>query len=250
MKQSYNNPLVTYDEIVDALKSIIECSLSSNYVDDFDYLNINYESGTKNKVDEQTETALYNALKSLEKGLDTSSKIIRNTLERDIENIDKYIFKINTDYLIGQEKRKLAAQQNFIQKLKAASLKMDVLYQVPMEDEKIEPNNNVDSNTVFSDFEKKVISDFPLFFKEEIDLANETNKELENTVEIKNTSAHNYVAPEDLQVKETDEEKKLKEINDKLQMIERAIMKAKELGDDNIVASLEKKYEEELKSDS
>ena len=33
-------------------------------------------------------------------------------------------------------------------------------------------------------------------------------------------------------------------------MIERAIMKAKELGDDNIVASLEKKYEEELKSDS
>ena len=54
MKQSYNNPLVTYDEIVDALKSIIECSLSSNYVDDFDYLNINYESGTKNKVDEQT----------------------------------------------------------------------------------------------------------------------------------------------------------------------------------------------------
>ena len=249
MKQGYNNPLVTYDEIVEALKSIIECSLSSNYVDDFDYLNIKYESGSKNKIDEKTESLLFNSLRALEKSLDTSSKIIRNTLERDIDDIEKYIYKINTDYLIGQEKRKLAAQQNFVQKLRDASLKMDVLYQTPVIENKIETLDDVNTNSVFSDFEKKVISDFPIFFKEELELANEDNNDLEGTIELKNNNSHNYVPLEDLEKVEDEEDKKLKEINDKLQIIERAIMKAKELGDNNIVSSLEKKYEEELKSE-
>lgn len=249
MKQGYNNPLVTYDEIVEALKSIIECSLSSNYVDDFDYLNIKYESVSKNKIDEKNETLLFNSLKALEKSLDTSSKIIRNTLKRDIDDIEKYIFKINSDYLIGQEKRKLAAQQNFVQKLRDASLKMDILYQAPVVENKVESLDGVNTNNIFSDFEKKVISDFPVFFKEELELANENNEDLEGTVELKNTNAHNYVPLEDLEKVEDAEDKKLKEINEKLQIIERAIMKAKELGDDNIVASLEKKYEEELKSE-
>lgn len=236
MNQNYNNPLVTYDEIIEAIRSIIECSLSSNYLDEYDYLNVKYES--PNKIDEE-EKLLINAIKSLGKSIDTTAKIVRRGLEKDLKSYEENLLKIETEYLFGQEKRKLAAQDNFVSKLKEASLKIDTLFDKPTEDVKENNIKDVNTNEVFSDFEKKVVSDFPVFFKEEISLAKEDN--IANAEELNNLVAHNYVETEELE-----DTKK----NDRLDIIEKAIIKARELGDQNIIASLEKKYEEELKSDS
>lgn len=236
MNQNYNNPLVTYDEIIEAIKSIIECSLSSNYLDEYDYLNIKYESPSK--IDEE-EKLLINAIKSLGRSIDTTSKIVRRGLEKDLKSYEENLLKIETEYLFGQEKRKLAAQDTFITKLKEASLKIDSLFDKPAEEKVDNATADVDTNTVLSDFEKKVVSDFPVFFKEEISLAN--NESLKDAEEINNIVSHNYVATEELE-----DTKK----NDRLDIIEKAIIKARELGDQNIIASLEKKYEEELKSDN
>ena len=235
MKQGYDNPLVTYDEIIEAIQSILECSISSNYLDNYDYLNVKYSSPSR--IDEE-EQLLLNAIKSLSKSIETTSKIVRRGLEKDLKNVEDKIFKIETEYLLGQEKRKMAAQSSFIDKLKKASLGIDSIFVNPTDDEKITDYSDVNTNKVFSDFEKKVISDFPVFFKEEISLAQEDDNS--ETEEINNLTAHNFVDTESLE-----ENKK----NDKLDIIEKAIIKAREIGDQNIIASLEKKYEEELKSE-
>ena len=67
MKQGYNDALVTYDEIVSALESIIDCSITSNNSDDLYILNNKYETGSFNKIYGSEEFALRDALNSLKK---------------------------------------------------------------------------------------------------------------------------------------------------------------------------------------
>ncbi len=244
--QGYNDPIVTYDEIVDALKSIIECSLNSNYVDDFNYLNIRYESGTKAKVDCVEEQALYRAIKSLENTIDSSSKIIRNGLERELIDYEKSIFKINCDYVIGQEKRRLSAQQHFVQKLKDKSLKLDVLYHAPQYEESedivaLDSLKDVDTNKIFSDFEKNAIMNFPDFFKEELAIANEEevdHTDLFDTMEFNSDDSDTSGPLEEIIPKK----------KDRAHLIRIALKKARELDNEYLVAKLEKQLEEELNS--
>lgn len=241
MKQGYNNPIITYDEVVDALKSILECSLSSNCIDDFDYLNIKYESGAKNTIDKEEEKILYDALKALEKTLDSSSKLIRMNLEQDLSQNQDNIFKIATEYLIGQEKRKLSTNSNLIEHLRNESLNIEVLYQPSQEEDDdqtaLEVLDNIDTNTVFSDFEKRVIADFPGFFKEEIELANKEDNfaGLFDTKEIINSTSHEYIAPENIEVKNN---------NLELSEIKRAMNKAKIIGREDLYYKLKEKYDE------
>ncbi len=241
--QGYNDPIVTYDEIVDALKSIIECSLNSNYIDDFNYLNIRYESGTKTKVDSVEEKALYNAIKSLERTLDSSSKIIRNGLERELIDYEKNILKINCDYVIGQEKRRLSAQQHFVKKLKENSLKMDVLYHAPQYEENedivaLDSLKNIDTNKIFSEFEKNAIINFPDFFKEELAIANEND---DDTTDLFDNMDSNLNVTEDYNVEEIESKKK-----DREHLIRVALKKARELGNEYLIERLEQQLEEEL----
>ncbi len=237
--KDYNNPLVTYDEIVDAIKSIIECSISNNFLDNYNYLNINYSAPTS--IDIDTESLLQDSIKALLKSIDSSSNIIRRGLVRDLEKIEEGIIKVNTEYLIGQEKRKLAAQDHFIKKLKDASISLKELVNLTDDDVNyVSSVEDVNTNKVFSDFEKKVVSDFPLFFKEELSLAQSDNDL--GAQELNNMMAHKYT-----DIEQINEENS---IDDKLDIIEKAIIKARELGDQNIIDTLEKKYEEELKSDS
>lgn len=237
--KDYNNPLVTYDEIVDAIKSIIECSISNNFLDNYNYLNINYSAPTS--IDIDTESLLQDSIKALLKSIDSSSNIIRRGLVRDLEKIEEGIIKVNTEYLIGQEKRKLAAQDHFIKKLKDASISLKELVNLTDDDVNyVSSVEDVNTTKVFSDFEKKVVSDFPLFFKEELSLAQSDNDL--GAQELNNMMAHKYT-----DIEQINEENS---IDDKLDIIEKAIIKARELGDQNIIDTLEKKYEEELKSDS
>lgn len=221
-----NNPLVTFDEIVDALKSILECSISNQYTDELNYLNVKYESSIKNKVDTEKEKALYNAIKALEKNIDTYSKIIRNNLSNEVSGLEESIVRIESNYLIGQERRKLSAQEFFVKKLKDSSLKEAMLFN-PIEDNIEEKNNldDVDTNKIFSDFEKEIISNFPEYFQEEIELANDSNY-----------LTSNYVIPEDINVKDINKINKLKA----------AIKKARSIGNKELIDKLEEKYYEEL----
>lgn len=240
---NYNNTIVIYDEIVEALKSIIECSIDSEE-SNINYLDSKYESVNNNIMDNKSEKLLYNAIKTLEKNIDSASKVIRTGLQRELKGLNDNIINIDTDYLIGQEKRKLSAQKSSIQKIMDNSLNMDILYTVPLYSEDsydtaLESLDNIDTNKVFSEFEKKVIADFPGFFKEEMTLANQTDDD-SNIVDINNLSSHEYVPAENVEHNEE------KFDNDKLRLIKGAIKKAIKLGDMKLVVELENKYFEEL----
>ena len=232
MSQVYNNALVTYDEIVSALESIIDCSITSNTSNDFYILNKKYESGSFNTLSGNEETSLCDALESLKKTLLSSSRLIRMNLENDLSQYNDNIFTIETEYLIGQERKRISINENLIDKLKDESLSIDILYQPPINDindykTSLDFLNDIDTTKVFSDFEKRVISDFPEFFKEEIKLANDENS---NTKEIYNASSSQYVIPE--------------EVNNDLLQIKKAMNKALKINRLDIYYKLKDKYDE------
>lgn len=243
MKQGYNNPIITYDEVVDAVKSIIECSLSSNYLDDFDYLNVKYESGTKNKIDEAEEKALYNALKALERNIDATSKMIKSNLERDLIDIEKSIYKINSEYSIGDEKRKLSAQQLLVDKLRNASLDMDILYHAPEHTDKelivaLDSLKDIDTNSIFSDFEKRAILNFPDYFKEEIAMAEETNMDV---TDLFDTLKKDPNENDDVNISDF-----IPKNQEKILLYKRALKKAKIIGNQPLIDKLEKLLNDEI----
>lgn len=232
MKQGYNNALVIYDEIVSALESIIDCSIINDNSDNFYVLNNKYETGSDNEVSSNEEAFLSDALESLKKTLLSSSKLIRMNLENDLSQYNDNIFILETEYLIGQERKRISINENLIDKLKDESLSIDILYQPPINDiddykTSLEFLNDMDTTKVFSDFEKRVISDFPEFFKEEIKLANDENS---NTKEIYNASSSQYVIPE--------------EVNNDLLQIKKAMNKALKINRLDIYYKLKDKYEE------
>ena len=232
MKQGYNDALVTYDEIVSALESIIECSITSNNSDDLYVLNNKYETGSFNKIYGSEEFALRDALNSLKKTLISSSKLIRMNLENDLSQYIDDVYTINTEYLIGQERKRIAINESLINSLKQASMDIDILYQPPVNDideykTSLDFLNDIDTTKVFNDFEKRVIADFPEFFKEEIELSNDED---DNTKEIYNVSSEQYIIPE--------------EINDDLIQIKKAMDKALKINRLDIYYKLKDKYEE------
>ncbi len=245
MKLGYSNPVITYEEIVNALKAIIDCSLNDNYLDDFNYLNVKYESEVKTDLDEKWEVALRKAIKDLEKAIDSSSKVIKNNLEKELQRIENDVLKMNSLYLIGQEKRKLASQEVFVQKLREKSLKTDVLYEIPKEDS-FSNIDNIDTNKIFSDFERNAIINFPDFFKEEIAIAKgEEEKDdvslndLYNTIELEPIPIEDYAKPEELK---PDGDVDLYRVS----LIRKAIDKAKEKNDPKLVQMLEERLNKEL----
>lgn len=209
MKQGYNNPMVTYEEIVEALKAILECSLNNDYFEDFNYLNTKYNVETLTKLEGAEEKALRKAVRSLEKTIDSAHKIIKGNLERDLNNIKKDIIKINSSYIIGHELRKLAAQDVFVEKLMSASLSLDTLSHAPEQ-----KKEDLNTNKVFSDFEKSALVNFPDFFKDEIKIANGEEVPLIDDDIIDMSDIFNTMEITPLTFNE-DEDSKIEEIEDK-----------------------------------
>ena len=215
MKRGYSNPIVTYEEIVNALKAIIECSLNDSYVDSFDILNVKYDNEKIEEYSDDAEKALYKAIKSLDKTIDAANKIIRTNLEKDLEDIENSILSIKTSYYNGQEKRKLSAQDHFVDKLTEESLPIDILYEAPLHtnDEEIEEFDEVeeieeepipeDTNKVLSKFEQSAVDNFPEYFREEIAIANDEDpldvSDLFNTMELEPIKFEDYISPEKLE---------------------------------------------------
>ena len=169
--QDYSRTIVTYEEIVEAIKAIIDCSLNDNYVDDFDYLNVKYETGIKEKLNTKNEEALHRAIKDLASSIDTASRVIKTNLEKELDELDKSIFHIHTDYLISEELRRIAASDVSVQKLRDVSLGSNILNNPPQYEPQDFSLENVDTNKILSDFERRVVINFPDYFREELAIA-------------------------------------------------------------------------------
>lgn len=130
---NYSNPMVTYNEIIEALKAILDCSRTNGYLDDYSFLNARYDVLNKSPLYEEQEQALIQAIQSLEKTIDAADKVIRENL-KDVLNqiVTSNSFIIPTRYKKDEEYRKLAAQDEFVVKLKEMSLPLEVLSDVPV----------------------------------------------------------------------------------------------------------------------
>lgn len=128
---NYSNPMVTYDEIVEALKAIIDCSKANGYLDNYGFLNVKYDSVKQNPIQKEQEQALLKALQSLEKTLEAANKVVRETLEQELAEITAVsMFTISANYEHSCEKRKLASQNDLVMKLKEMSLPLEILNKV------------------------------------------------------------------------------------------------------------------------
>ena len=145
---NYSNPMVTYNEIIEALKAILDCSRTNGYLDDYSFLNARYDVLNKSPLYEEQEQALIQAIQSLEKTIDAADKVIRENL-KDVLNqiVTSNSFIIPTRYKKDEEYRKLAAQDEFVVKLKEMSLPLEVLSDVPVSEvpEKKESLDEIES---------------------------------------------------------------------------------------------------------
>lgn len=131
---NYSNPMVTYNEIVEALRAILDCAKVSGYLDDYSFLNARYDMINKSPLQEEQEQALIQAIQSLEKTIDAADKIIRESLQQVLDElVASDLFVIPTRYKINEELRKLAAQDEFVAKLQEMSLPTDILTTLPEE---------------------------------------------------------------------------------------------------------------------
>ena len=157
------NTMVTYIEIVDALKAILKCAETNGYLDDYSFLNAKYDIPETSPLHKKQEQALVQAIQSLEKTIDAADKMIRENLQNtldDMKNSD--VFTISTRYQQNEECRKLAAQEEFVTTLQEMSLPLEILsdysdleYEFLVEDSKdglgtLNEEETIDSSDYFA----------------------------------------------------------------------------------------------------
>ena len=245
---NYSNPMVTYDEIVEALRAIIDCSKANGYLDDYGFLNVKYDSVKQNPIQKEQEQALLKALQSLEKTLMAANKVVRETLEKELLEITAVsMFTISANYEHSCEKRKLASQNDLVMKLKEMSLPLEIL-------NKVEEIETVEELPV--GFEE-IIDDEEIETVEEI-VDEEPEVEVE-TVELDDTDEEDFDDVEDEtieeetpveedEVEEKEEAPAPKVDTSKIQLIKKALDKAKEKGNDQLVKVLEQQLLKELEN--
>ncbi len=242
MKLSYSNPIVTYDEVVAAARSIVECAIKGNNTDE-DYLKAKYDAGTNNKLDSAAEELLMSSLRSLAQSVESSSRIIRGNLERELRALDDSVLKLGAEYIIGQEKRKLACEEVFVQKLRDASLPLERIYQ-SKKDEDLDDG-----------LEDTMTINFDDFFNEDVKEEQDDNvdeiidiEDLYNTIELE-PGADDYIIPEELGPAINDSEEisdESEKENTRIALIKKAISKAEQQNDTKLVAMLEERLAKEL----
>ena len=259
MKLSYSNPMVTYDEVVAAIESILEFSLNDGETDDVN-LDTKYETGITTKVDTDMDSALKNALESLGKAIDTSNKVIRSNLERELRLITHSVIQMYTDYTIGEEKRKLASSELFVERLREASLPLEGTYSVKTEVEE-EPVDETDFHRLIKD----AIINFPDYFKEELEIAKafeveqtidvsdvkkvkdeDTSLEKENEVTDDEGEVSSDIEEDNSALEPMDNEEHFEVDMERIELLRKAIAKAEEKGNDKLVDMLEERLDKEL----
>ena len=279
---NYSNPMVTYDEIVDALKAIIDCSKANGYLEEYGFLNVKYDSLNQTPNQPEQEQALLKALQSLEQAIESANKVIREDLEKELAEINaSNIFTISANYEHSGERRKLASQSELVLRLKEMSLPLEVLNKVEMKEEVIETIEELPG--VFEEIvEEPSVEDIPIVetVDKDVTMVEPVQKEevvsdeqinTVPTVEDVSTSVEqniipNYVEPtpieeekeyfaiptdtlvENNMVSENEKEQPISmpEEPEKVQLIRKALEKARERGNEQLVRVLEVQLKKEL----
>jgi hypothetical protein len=267
---SYGNPLITYDEIVEALRAIIDCSKNNGYLDEYSFLNAKYDSVKNNPLQAEQEKALIKAIQSLEKTIEAANKVVRENLEKEIAEISATnIFTIPTKYKQNEESRKLASQDELVAKLQEMSLPLEVLSQPIEEEEKEETiemfeeitdgfEEIIEEPAVEEEIEiklekpKKKIDIMSMELPEiSLELTETEELEEEDTLENFKEDKTKIEAEEQL---EDDNEDSEEEIEDpkvdtsKIELIKKALEKAKEKENEQLVKILEQQLIKEVEA--
>ena len=236
---NYSNPMVTYDEVVEAIKAIIECSKANGYLDDYGFLNVKYDSLNKNPIREEQEQLLIDALQSLEKTIDATNKVIREKLEQELAELaTNDLFTIYADYEHSEERRKLASHNELVMRLKEMSLPIEVLNSPSDEIEDLEELEELPAGM------EEIVDEEV----EEIDEPVEENEEEEITEEAEVPVEASSDEEEHEEVAEEAEEETPKVDLAKIQLIKKALDKAREKGNDQLVKLLEQQLQKELEN--
>lgn len=255
---NYSNPMVTYDEIVEALKAIIDCSKANGYLDDYGFLNVKYDSVKQNPIQKEQEQALLKALQSLEKTLAAANKVVRETLEKELAEITAVsMFTISANYEHSCEKRKLASQNDLVMKLKEMSLPLEILEKVE-EIETVEElpagfEEIVDEEETEEESDEEAVPEEPELEVEsvELDMTDEEETTEEETTE-EETVDEKIEEEAPVEDKEEQVEEKTapapKVDASKIQLIKKALDKAREKGNEQLVKVLEQQLLKELEN--
>lgn len=243
---NYSNPMVTYDEIVDALRAIIDCSKANGYLEEYGFLNVKYDSLNQNPIQKEQEQALLKALQSLEKTLNAANKVIRENLEKELAEISAVnIFKISSTYEHSGEKRKLASQNELVMRLKEMSLPLEVLSKV--EQPIVETIETIDElPTGFEEITEEVPQEEPEVVVEEP--VEEIVKPLAKEVQVEETIEEEPEVQVETVVQEENVIEEKKEEPNKIQLIRKALEKAREKGNEQLVKVLEIQLNKELEN--
>lgn len=245
---NYSNPMVTYDEIVEALRAIIDCSKVNGYLDDYGFLNVKYDSAKQNPIQKEQEQALLKALQSLEKTLMAANKVVRETLEKELSEITAVsMFTISANYEHSCEKRKLASQNDLVMKLKEMSLPLEILNKV----EEIETVEElpVGFEEIIDDEEietvEEIVDEEPEVEVETVELDDTDEEEFDD---VEDETIEEETPVEEDEVEEKEEAPAPKVDTSKIQLIKKALDKAKEKGNDQLVKVLEQQLLKELEN--
>ena len=250
---NYSNPMVTYDEIVEALKAIIDCSKANGYLDDYGFLNVKYDSVKQIPIQKEQEQALLKALQSLEKTLAAANKVVRETLEKELAEITAVsMFTISANYEHSCEKRKLASQNDLVMKLKEMSLPLEILEKVEeietVEELPVGFEEIVDEEETEEESDEEVVPEEPELEVEsvELDMTDEEETTEEETVDEK-IEEEAPVEDKEEQVKEKTAPAPKVDAS-KIQLIKKALDKAREKGNEQLVKVLEQQLLKELEN--
>lgn len=250
---NYSNPMVTYDEIVEALKAIIDCSKANGYLDDYGFLNVKYDSVKQNPIQKEQEQALLKALQSLEKTLAAANKVVRETLEKELAEITAVsMFTISANYEHSCEKRKLASQNDLVMKLKEMSLPLEILEKVEeietVEELPVGFEEIVDEEETEEESDEEVVPEEPELEVEsvELDMTDEEETTEEETVDEK-IEEEAPVEDKEEQVEEKTAPAPKVDAS-KIQLIKKALDKAREKGNEQLVKVLEQQLLKELEN--
>lgn len=265
---SYGNPVVTYDEVVEALKAIIDCSKNNGYLDEYSFLNAKYDSVKNNPLHAEQEKALIKAIQSLEKTIDTANKVIRETLEKEVAEINATnIFVIPTKYKQTEESRKLAAQDELVSKLQEMSLPLEVLLQLVEEVPKTKIIEEAPS--LFEEIEDEIVEEVKEEELKKISKKSEDKIDI-MAMELPDLTINLSVEEEkesfdsiDKKLEEKTEDEKVEEVKkevvdvttedkkidtSKVQLIKKALEKAKEKENEQLVKILEQQLIKEIEA--
>lgn len=261
---NYGNSIVTYDEIIEALRAIIDCSKNNGYLDEYSFLNAKYDSLKTNPLQTEQEKALIKAIQSIEKTIEAANKVVRENLVKELAEINATnIFTIPTQFKQTEESRKLASQDELIEKLHEMSLPLEVLSQV----EEVEKEETIELFEEVEDVFEEVI-DEEISDEEKPKKAEKVNSKIDImsmglpdiSIELPETSENEESKEEIIEEEIIDEEEKVVEEEEieqpeekkidtsKVELIKKALEKAKEKENEQLVKILEQQLKKEIEA--